>query len=68
MLRRNVMASVALGILLSPCLFAQTAYYRHVIFDNSQRNDQYGYTPARRRRRAPWSRKTGICQSRPRPF
>ena len=44
MLRWNVMASVALGMLLSPCLFAQTAYYRHVIFDNSQRNDQYGYT------------------------
>ena len=37
MLRRHLTACIALGLMLPPALQAQTAYYRHVIFDNSQR-------------------------------
>ena len=41
MLRRNVVAAIALGVLVSPSLQAQTDYYRHAIFDNSQQADYY---------------------------
>ena len=35
------MVSLAFGVLLSPALFAQSSYYRHVIFDNSLQMDYY---------------------------
>jgi exo beta-1,2-glucooligosaccharide sophorohydrolase (non-reducing end) len=40
MVRRNLFAIIGLG-LLSPIVSAQTAYYRHVIFDNSPGGDYY---------------------------
>src|SRR5258706_1285593 len=41
MLRRNFTALVVLGLTLPPALWAQTAYYRHVIFDNSPQAGAY---------------------------
>ncbi len=41
MLRRNFTALVVLGLTLPPALWAQTAYYRHVIFDNSPQAGYY---------------------------
>jgi exo beta-1,2-glucooligosaccharide sophorohydrolase (non-reducing end) len=38
---RNLAAAVMAGLLAAPWAFAQTAYYRHAIFDNSQQTDYY---------------------------
>ena len=46
MARRSFTALFALGIVASPSLYAQTDYYRHVIFDNSQQADAYWYSTA----------------------
>ena len=41
MLRRHLTTFIALGLTLPPALLAQTAYYRHVIFDNSPQAGYY---------------------------
>jgi len=41
MLRRHLTACIAVGFTLPPAVLAQTAYYRHVVFDNSQQADSY---------------------------
>ncbi len=39
--RRHLTACIAFGFMLPPAVLAQTAYYRHVVFDNSQQADSY---------------------------
>ena len=41
MLHRHLTACIAVGLMLPPALQAQTAYYRHLIFDNSQQAGYY---------------------------
>ncbi len=41
MSRRHIRLLALLGLLLSPVLPAQTAYYRHAVFDNSQQRNYY---------------------------
>jgi hypothetical protein len=46
MLNRKSLAALMLALAVAPALQAQSAYYRHAFFDNSQQGDFYWYSTA----------------------